>query len=171
MQIFEGTITKVAGEVTDREATAEPEIVKKGKDKIILVGTKKRPKTAPTGTFMMPIKSYVITSEFGPRWGRSHSGMDYAAPTGTPIYASDGGTVIRASFYGGYGNCIDIDHGNGRVTRYGHCSALHVSVGDLVYQGQEIGLVGSTGNSTGPHVHFEVIMNGVAQNPRNYVDP
>lgn len=106
-----------------------------------------------------------MTSGFGPRWGRMHTGLDLAAPTGSPIYASDGGTVIRAGYYGGYGNCLDIDHGNGRVTRYAHCSKLLVSSGEQVYQRQQIALVGSTGNSTGPHLHFEVRLNGSAVNP------
>lgn len=169
-RIFEGTITKVAGEETDRETISE-EVTKEPKDKIILVGTKERPKTAATGTFQMPIKSYVVTSEYGGRWGRMHDGMDFGAPTGTMIYAADGGTVVRASYYGGYGNCIEVDHGNGFLTRYGHCSRILVNAGDRVYQGQEIGLVGNTGNSFGSHLHFEVRINGASQNPRNYVNP
>ncbi len=169
-RIFEGTITKVAGEEESRETISE-EITKEPQDKIILVGTKERPKTAATGTFQMPIKSYVVTSEYGGRWGRMHDGMDFGAATGTTIYAADGGTVIRASYYGGYGNCVEIDHENGYVTRYAHCSALLVSVGDKVYQGQEIARVGNTGHSFGSHLHFEVRVNGASQNPRNYVNP
>lgn len=169
-RIFEGTITKVAGEEESRETISE-EITKEPKDKIILIGTKERPKTAATGTFQMPIKSYVVTSEYGGRWGRMHDGMDFGAPTGTTIYAADGGTIIRASYYGGYGNCIEVDHENGYVTRYAHCSAILVSVGDKVYQGQEIGRVGNTGHSFGSHLHFEVRVNGASQNPRNYVNP
>lgn len=169
-RIFEGTITKVAGEEESREATSE-EVTKEPVDKIILVGTKERPKTAATGTFQMPIKSYVVTSEYGGRWGRMHDGMDFGAATGTMIYAADGGTVIRASYYGGYGYCIEIDHENGHVTRYAHCSRLLVNAGDKVYQGQEIGLVGNTGHSFGSHLHFEVRVNGASQNPRNYVNP
>lgn len=171
VQIFEGRITKIAGEVTDRKETADPEIIKKGQDKIILVGTAERPKTAPTGTFAMPIKSYVVTSEFGGRWGRMHTGMDLGASTGTPIYATDGGKVIRASYYSGYGLCVDIDHGNNTVSRYAHCSRVLVSAGDMVYQGQEIAKVGNTGNSFGSHLHFEVIINGTAQNPRKFITP
>jgi len=168
-QIFEGTITKVSGVETEREQTKEPEIRKEKKDKIILVGTAERPKTAATGTFIVPLDHFTMTSGFGPRWGTHHDGVDLAAPTGTPYYAADGGTVIRAGWFGGYGNCIDIDHGNGVVTRYGHSSQIFVSVGDLVYQGQNIGLVGSTGWSTGPHLHFEVHINGVRQDPEAYV--
>ena len=169
LQIFEGTLTKVAGEVVDRDEVST-DVIRDKQDKIILIGTKERPKTAPTGTYAMPLEYYTVTSEFGARWGRMHTGIDLGDPTGTPIYASDGGTVTLASYYGGYGNCIDIDHENGRVTRYGHCSVLLVSPGDKVYQGQQIGLVGSTGNSTGPHLHFEIILDGVQHNPREFVD-
>jgi len=169
VQIFEGTMTKVAGEVTDRKEISTS-VIRKKQDKIILVGTKERPKTAPTGTYAMPLEYYTVTSEFGPRWGRMHSGIDLAVSTGTPIYASDGGTIIRSEYFGGYGNCVEVDHENGRVTRYGHCSAINVSVGDKVYQGQQIGLVGSTGNSTGPHLHFEIIIDGVQHNPREFLD-
>ena len=168
--IFEGTLTKVGGEVTKRDEISL-ETIREKKDKIILVGTKERPKTAPTGTYQMPIQRYVVTSEWGGRWGRMHDGMDFGAPTGTPIYASDGGTVVRAGYYSGYGLCVDIDHENGRMTRYGHCSRVLVSAGDMVYQGQEIALVGNTGHSFGSHLHFEVRINGVSQNPRNYINP
>lgn len=171
VQIFEGIITKVNGEVTDREETAETEIIKKKKDKIILVGTAERPKTAATGTFIMPIEHYVVTSEWGGRWGRMHEGMDFGAGTGTPIYASDGGKVIKANYWSGHGLCVEIDHGNGVITRYSHCSAVHVNIGDLVYQGQHIANVGNTGHSFGSHLHFEVRVNGTSQNPRNYVNP
>ncbi len=171
IQIFEGEITKVGGEVTDRKETAETETIREKKDKIILVGTAERPKTAATGTFIMPIEHYVVTSEWGGRWGRLHEGMDFGAPTGTPIYASDGGKVIKANFWSGHGLCVEIDHGNGVVTRYSHCSAVHVSIGDLVYQGQHIANVGNTGHSFGSHLHFEVRINDVSQNPRNYVNP
>ena len=169
VQIFEGRLTKVAGEVVDRKEVSTS-VIRDKQDKIILIGTKERPKTAPTGTYAMSLEYYTVTSEFGPRWGRLHAGIDLADPTGTTIYASDGGTVIRASYFGGYGNCVEIDHENGRVTRYGHCSAILVSEGDKVYQGQPIALVGSTGNSTGPHLHFEIILDGVQHNPREFVD-
>ena len=169
VQIFEGTLTRENGEIVDRDEISTT-VTREKRDKIILVGTKERPKTAPTGTYALPLQSYVVTSEFGGRWGRMHEGIDLGASTGTPIYASDGGTVVTAGWYGGYGQCIDIDHENGRVTRYGHCSQLLVSVGDKVYQGQLIGLVGNTGNSFGSHLHFEIRLNGAAVNPRGYVD-
>ena len=169
IQIFDGTIIKQNGEVVDRQE-ASIEVIREPQDKIILVGTAERPKTAPTGVFAMPLKnSYVLSSPYGPRWGRMHTGLDMACPTGTPIYASDGGTVITSSYLGGYGNCIVVDHGNGKATRYAHCSRLDVNVGDKVYQGQEIALVGSTGNSTGSHLHFEIIINGSTTNPAPYL--
>lgn len=168
LQIFEGTLTKVGGKISRRDAKSI-ETVREKQDKIILVGTAERPKTAPTGTYKIPTENYIISSNFGPRWGRLHSGVDMAAPVGTPIYATDGGEVTRATYYSGYGNCIDIDHGNGRTTRYGHCSKILVNVGDKVYQGQLIGLVGSTGNSTGPHLHFEIRFNDVPTDPRPYL--
>ena len=169
VQIFEGTITKVGGVETERKESKPPEVLTEKKDKIIIVGTAERPKTAATGTFIKPLEYFTMTSGFGPRWGRHHNGVDLAVRHGTPFVASDGGKVVRAGWYGGYGMCIDIDHGNGNMTRYGHCSAIYVSVGDLVYQGQTIGLVGNTGWSTGPHLHFEVYIDGVRRDPEAYV--
>lgn len=163
-QIITGTVTKVNGNIVHQKIKHK-EVIVASVDKIVLIGITDRPKTAPTGSFMCPTRNYTITSPFGPRWGRFHSGVDLAGPIGTPIFAADGGTVIRAGYFGGYGNCIDIDHGHGVVTRYGHNSALHVSVGEKVYKGQEIASMGSTGNSTGPHLHFEIRIND------NPIDP
>ena len=98
-----------------------------------------------------------------------HYGIDLSAPTGTAIRAADGGTVTLAGWYYGYGYTVIIDHGNGMTTLYGHCSALYVSAGEKVYQGQNIAAVGNTGNSTGPHCHFEIKINGSNVNPANYV--
>lgn len=111
--------------------------------------------------------SGAVTSEFGPRWGRLHAGMDIAAPTGTPIYAAQSGTVIGGCG-SGYGSCILIDHGGGLVTLYAHLSAVYVS-GGSVSRGQNVGAMGCTGSCTGPHLHFETRVNGVAQNPRIYL--
>jgi murein DD-endopeptidase MepM/ murein hydrolase activator NlpD len=169
VQIFDGTITKVGGEITKRKKN-KIDILVEGQDKIILIGTAERPKTAPTGTYAMPIDNYTISSNFGARWGRLHSGMDLAAPTGTPIYATDGGTVVRAGWYAGYGLCVDIDHENGRMTRYGHCSKLLVNAGDKVFQRQNIALVGNTGHSFGSHLHFEIRFNDSPTDPRPYLD-
>jgi murein DD-endopeptidase MepM/ murein hydrolase activator NlpD len=110
-----------------------------------------------------------VTSEYGPRWGRMHNGIDQGASTGTPIGASKGGTVIFAGWQGGYGRMVLIDHADGVVTAYAHMSSISVSQGQSVSRGQTIGAVGSTGNSTGPHLHFETRVNGSAVNPRQYL--
>ena len=116
--------------------------------------------------------SGVITSRFGSResirsW--AHRGLDIAAPTGTPIKAAAAGTVSKAGWNSSYGYMIIIDHGNGVQTVYAHCSQLLASTGKKVSQGQVIAKVGSTGDSTGPHLHLEVRVNGVLYNPQNYV--
>jgi len=99
---------------------------------------------------------------------RFHAGMDFAAPTGTPIYATANGTVMSAGWKQGYGNCVEINHGYGYVTLYGHMSAIKTNAGKVVKRGDEIGLVGSTGKSTGPHLHYEVHLRGEIMNPANY---
>ncbi len=111
----------------------------------------------------------VLTSPFGMRWGRMHEGIDIGAPTGTPIYAAAAGTVNYAGWEGGYGNLTLIDHGNGLATAYGHQSQLAVATGQVVTRGQVIGYVGSTGHSTGPHLHFEVRVNGAPNDPLSYL--
>ena len=113
-----------------------------------------------------------ISSHFGDRVGRSapHQGLDIAAPTGTTIVAASGGKVINSSRRGGYGNIVIIDHGSGIATYYAHCSILLVKVGDKVIAGSVIAKVGSTGDSTGPHCHFEVRENGTAVNPLKYLN-
>lgn len=116
--------------------------------------------------------SGVITSRFGSRESiraSGHRGLDIAAPTGTPIKAAAAGTVTTSGVAGSYGKMVIISHGNGVQTVYAHCSQLLVSKGQKVSQGQIIGKVGSTGNSTGPHLHLEVRVNGVLYNPQNYV--
>ncbi|WIV12513.1 M23 family metallopeptidase [Proteiniborus sp. MB09-C3] len=135
---------------------------------IILKGTKNPPPKQGTGSFSMPTRG-TLSSKFGARWGRTHTGIDLAARTGTAINAADGGTVIFAGKNGSYGLVVDIDHGGGFVTRYAHCSKLYVKKGDKVYKGQHIAAVGNTGNSTGSHLHFEVRKNGVAQDPYKYL--
>src|SRR2546421_4313074 len=118
--------------------------------------------------FIWPIHG-PVTSEFGPRWGGFHPGIDIGMDTGTPIAAAKRGVVSFAGWNdGGYGNFVIIDHGDGTATAYAHQSRIGCSVGQVVAQGQTIGYVGSTGNSTGPHLHFEIRVNGVAQNPRNF---
>ena len=122
-------------------------------------------------SFIRPI-SGTITSRFGSisrvRTG-AHTGLDIATKTGTPIAAAASGTVTYSGYQGALGYLIKISHGNGVETYYGHCSKLYAKVGDQVNQGDIIAAVGSTGNSTGPHLHLEVRVNGVAYNPQNYV--
>jgi len=110
-----------------------------------------------------------VTSEYGYRWGRMHQGIDIGTGTGTPIVAAKSGEVIVAGTQGGYGNTVVIAHGDGFSTLYGHQSRIAVSDGAQVQRGQVIGYVGNTGNSTGPHMHFETRVNGSAQNPRRYL--
>jgi murein DD-endopeptidase MepM/ murein hydrolase activator NlpD len=111
----------------------------------------------------------VVVSGFGMRWGRMHEGIDIGCAYGTPNRAAAAGTVIYAGWLGGYGNLVVVDHGNGLSTAYAHASSILVSVGQSVSQGETVSLVGSTGNSTGPHLHFEVRINGVAVDPLPYL--
>jgi murein DD-endopeptidase MepM/ murein hydrolase activator NlpD len=125
-----------------------------------------RPPTS--GGLIWPVAGSV-SSEFGPRWGAMHSGIDIWAPIGTSVVAAKGGTVISTGFSGGYGNLVLIDHGGGFVTAYAHLSAISVASGQSVGQGQLVGAVGCTGSCTGPHLHFETRVNGAAQNPRSFL--
>jgi murein DD-endopeptidase MepM/ murein hydrolase activator NlpD len=121
-----------------------------------------------SGALIWPVNA-PITSPFGWRWGRMHEGIDLGAADGTPIAAAASGIVIYAGWLGGYGNLTVIDHGGGLSTAYGHQSHIGVSVGQQVAQGEIIGNVGSTGHSTGPHLHFEVRVNGQAVDPLGYL--
>jgi murein DD-endopeptidase MepM/ murein hydrolase activator NlpD len=111
----------------------------------------------------------VVVSGFGMRWGRMHEGIDIGCAYGTANRAAASGTVIYAGWLGGYGNLVVVDHGNGLSTAYAHASSLLVSVGQSVSQGETVSLVGSTGNSSGPHLHFEVRINGSAVDPLGYL--
>ncbi|MDR7871395.1 MAG: peptidoglycan DD-metalloendopeptidase family protein [Tissierellaceae bacterium] len=155
------------GIVVDKEIINE-EVLKETVDKVVVQGTKAIPKTVASGTFMMPTRGR-ISSGYGSRWGRTHKGLDIAASTGTAIKAADAGTVSFAGWKGSYGYMVEIDHGNGYKTRYAHCSKLLVKKGAKVIKGQHIANVGNTGRSTGSHLHFEVLKNGVNQNPAKYV--
>jgi murein DD-endopeptidase MepM/ murein hydrolase activator NlpD len=113
----------------------------------------------------VPVRYNRISSPFGPRWGRQHQGIDFAAEAGSPIYAASSGKVIHSGWQAGYGNSIVIEHSPNRQTRYAHCARLLVPVGAQVTKGDVIATVGSTGHSTGPHLHFEVIVDGERKNP------
>ncbi|HET9508653.1 MAG TPA: peptidoglycan DD-metalloendopeptidase family protein [Gaiellaceae bacterium] len=123
---------------------------------------------ASSSGFVWPVHG-VLTSSFGWRWGRMHEGIDIAVGNGTPVVASASGTVIVAGWMGGYGNLVVVDHGNGIATAYGHNTSIAVAVGQSVAQGQLLAYSGNTGNSTGPHVHFEVRVNGAAVDPLGYI--
>ncbi|MCK9443789.1 MAG: M23 family metallopeptidase [Tissierellaceae bacterium] len=158
---------KYNGILEEKEIVWE-EVVKEPVTEVVVRGTKEPPKTVATGLFLMPTRG-TISSRYGMRWGRMHNGLDIAAKMGTPINAADGGTVVFAGTKSTYGKMVEVDHGNGYKTRYAHCSSILVKVGDKVYKGQHIANVGNTGNSTGPHLHFEVLKNGKNQNPANFV--
>jgi murein DD-endopeptidase MepM/ murein hydrolase activator NlpD len=125
---------------------------------------KKRPVPVIVVTWVHPMPEARVTSCFGQRWGRLHAGVDLAAADGTRIRAAGAGTVTLAGVEAGYGNAVLIDHHNGYLTHYGHMSALTVKIGQQVAVGEQIGNEGSTGHSTGPHLHFEV-HKGTYQNP------
>ena len=140
------------------------EVITPAVTRVVLTGTRARPSTSPTGTFIRPL-SGTISQHFS----AAHRGIDIPAPHGTRVLASDGGTVTFAGWGSSYGNYIMIRHANGYSTLYAHLSSMSVRNGDRVFQGQEIGRVGSTGRSTGNHLHFEIIRNGVRVNPLNYI--
>lgn len=155
---------KTATEIIKEEVTYEAVA------KIVERGTKIPP------TYIKPISGGRLSSGFGrrsrPTKGAStyHKGVDWATPTGTAVYASCGGTVARAGWGSGYGYVVYINHPDGRQTRYGHLSKVLVSVGQTVSQGQKIALSGNTGVSTGPHLHFEILINGSQVNPLQYLN-
>ncbi len=122
----------------------------------------------PASGFILPVNG-PLTSGFGLRWGRLHAGIDVGVPFGTPIRAAASGTVVYSGWLGGYGNLVVVDHGNGLSTAYAHQQQIYATVGQRVGQGATLGEVGSTGNSTGPHLHFEVRINGSAVDPLGYL--
>ena len=167
---------KVVADVTymnDKEISREilkEEVVMEAVAKVVERGTRIPP------TYIKPISGGRQSSGFGrrnaPTKGASsyHKGIDWATPTGTAVYASCGGTVARAGWGSGYGYVVYIDHEDGRQTRYGHLSKVLVNVGQQVKQGEKIALSGNTGVSTGPHIHFEILINGSQVDPLKYLD-
>ncbi len=172
---LEQAIKKNEKKIEDLEAAAA-EALRKQQEAADNPGNAGESVITGNGFFTHPCPGYTrISSEFGyreqplPGASTNHKGMDFAAPTGTPIYAVADGTVITAAYSGNAGKMIVINHGNGMVTYYMHCHSMYVSAGQKVTKGQHIAGVGTTGNSTGPHLHFQVNVNDVPQNPLNYL--
>ena len=166
-------VTRLDGTETGRDVLSSVTVTEPV-TRVVAVGTKERPKTMASGSFSWPT-SGRLTSTFGGRrspggiGSTNHKGIDIAGSRGQAIKAADGGTVTYAGWMGGYGYLVIIDHGNGYQTYYGHNSKLLVNVGTKVYKGQQIAKMGSTGNSTGNHCHFEIRKYGTSVNPLNYL--
>lgn len=173
------TVVKQEGNIGHREVVAvvstrngkeynreiiEEKIMSKSNPQIIERGTKTPP------TYIKPLSGGTFTSKFGYRWGRMHEGVDWGCATGTTIKASSGGVVVSAGWSSGYGYKVDISHPDGKTTRYAHLSKVTVKAGQSVKQGDRIGYSGNTGRSTGPHLHFEILVNGVPVNPMKYLN-
>ena len=125
--------------------------------------------TTPSAAGLIWPVNGPVTSPFGMRWGRMHTGIDIGVPYGTPIHASASGRVVYSGWMDGYGNLVAIDHGHGLSTAYAHQSRIAVSNGQTVSQGEVIGYVGCTGHCFGPHLHFEVRINGTPVDPMGYL--
>ena len=160
-------VLRMNGQETARTVVSE-ETTQEPVNQVVLCGTKEKPTYVGCGNYIYPTRGR-LSSGFGYRWGRNHNGIDLATSTGSAIVAADNGKVTFAGRKGSFGNLVIVNHGNGRETYYAHCSKILVSVGDCVVQGQRIANVGSTGNSTGPHCHFEIRVNGTPVNPLNYL--
>lgn len=162
------------GRALDLEGTPITLVIKTSRPSSgrFMPGANGSPSARPSGS---PVRFASISSGFGSRWHpvygdvRFHAGIDMAAPSGTPVYATASGVILVAGPCGGYGQCVAIDHGSGVVSIYGHLSKVAVLPGRQITSGQELGLVGSTGVSTGPHLHYEIRINGSPVNPRPYL--
>lgn len=162
-------VTMRNGAEVDRREVNEV-ILDQPQPRVIAAGTRVLLASRGTGggRLAWPTSGGVV-SGYGGRGGEMHTGVDIGANSGTPVVAAESGTVIRNGWYSGYGKCIDISHGEGVITRYGHLSSINVDYGQKVERGEFIGRVGSTGYSTGPHLHFEVILDGQRVNPMKYM--
>jgi murein DD-endopeptidase MepM/ murein hydrolase activator NlpD len=165
---IQGDRTAVLAEIDDLQAQSAALAARIRAAQERAAATSSAPPASGTGQLSWPV-SGPVTSGFGMRWGRMHEGIDIAVGQGTPVHAAGAGTVIYAGWMDGYGNLVVIDHGNGLSTAYGHNSSLACAVGQTVSAGQVISYSGSTGHSTGPHVHFEVRVNGTAVDPLGYL--
>ncbi|MBE3590987.1 MAG: M23 family metallopeptidase [Firmicutes bacterium] len=161
-------IVREAGRIVSADVVSTA-VIEPPVQAVVAVGTKAVPAASGTGVFVWPTSGGVITSPFGWRWGTLHPGVDIGVPIGTPVYAADSGTVVAAGWESGYGKRVIISHGRGLVTVYGHLSSIRVQAGQEVRRGQLIGLSGMTGHATGPHLHFEVRVNGAPVNPVKYL--
>ena len=160
-------VTKING-VEQKADVLSAQNIQQPVQQVVQVGTKEKPTGIGTGVFSQPFYG-TITSRFGARWGRTHKGVDIAGALDSPVAAADNGVVVAAEYRSDYGNLIILDHQNGMQTYYAHLNSIGVAVGDLIEKGQEIGKVGSTGNSTGPHLHFEVRKDGVPYDPTEFL--
>lgn len=166
------TLEMINGEVVNSTVESEV-IISEPVQEVIVIGTKKDTSNSTYASQLgciWPLKrvaNQAVSAYYGD--GRNHKGVDICCATGTPIYAAQSGTVVTSKYSSSYGYYVIIDHGNGYKTLYAHCSKLLVNVGEVVYQGEVIALVGSTGISTGSHLHFEVIRNGVNLNPASFI--
>lgn len=167
-KIVDYLVEKINGQIVKR-TTTEEEVTKEPVNHIVEKGTKVVPSRG-TGQFAWPAVGGYISSKMGYRWGQMHKGIDIARPSSRTIKAADNGTIVYAGWDGGYGNKVVINHNNGLRTVYAHLSSISVRVGQTVSKGQKLGNMGSTGNSTGVHLHFEVYKNGKLVNPLNYVN-
>lgn len=147
--------------------TKSEKVLSEPTPKMVIKGTKVIPSRG-TGSLAWPTVGGYVSSKMGTRWGRLHKGIDIARPSSLTIKAADNGKVVYAGYDGGYGNKVIINHNNGMKTVYAHLKSISVSVGQTVSKGQKIGIMGSTGNSTGVHLHFEVYENGRLKNPLDY---
>ena len=150
--------------VEQEEKVLDAEIIEEATPEIIYVGTKERP------DYIMPVEDYYISSTFGARWGSIHHGVDLAVCTGTEVMAARDGIVIQTGWNGDLGISVFVEHEDGVITRYAHLSESLVELGQEVTQGEVIAYSGNTGYSTGPHLHFEIRIDGEAVNPLDYVD-
>lgn len=166
-KLVQAEVISINGIIETTDIIGE-DIIEPPKESIVLRGTKERPRTLAYGEFIMPSRG-SISSRFGKRYSSFHTGVDIAAPRGSANKAADGGIVTFTGWSGGYGNLVIINHENGYETYYAHNDSITCKKGQRVARGDKIGTVGSTGNATGPHLHFEVRVNGVPVDPLKYV--
>ncbi|WP_128895580.1 M23 family metallopeptidase [Longirhabdus pacifica] len=167
MKVMTFELTYVNNQLSSETVVNEEQVLEPVA-KIVRKGTKVIPGIG-SGMFSWPVSSPNITSYYGHRWGSMHKGLDMTS-SDKNIYAADSGTVVTSEYHAGYGNYVVINHNNGYQTLYAHLSQLNVSAGTNVEKGTVLGIMGTTGNSTGVHLHFEVKVNGTNQNPSSYLN-